>query len=166
MDPISAVFASVLDVVSNQISDHLLDVTGARQQSVIVEHQGVRIPFSYQRWTIQPQSVCRNQGRNVEEFSRCTVAAKSMFSEACERLQKERGTGWRHAKLQNMYCSAAVSYQPTVANIGWSAESSPLDEARTACNLATAELIGNPDPAAKRRKQEVCDRYNALKAGK
>jgi len=87
-----------------------------------------------------------------------------MFTEACQHLQKKPSSDWRQTKLQNMYCTAAVTYQPTVANIGWSAESSPLDDARAACNLAIAELVGNPDPAARQRKKTACDQYDALKA--
>ena len=49
----------------------------------MVDRQGVRIPYSYQLWTIQPKSVCQSYGGNVEEFSRCTVVAESMFTEAC-----------------------------------------------------------------------------------
>jgi hypothetical protein len=164
MDPIGAIFASIVDVISNPISQRFADVTGTQVQSHVVEHQGIPVPYSYQLWKIQPKSVCHSYGNNVEDFSRCTVAAKSMFTEACQHLQKEPAADWRHTKLQNMYCTAAVSYQPTVAAIGWSADTSPLDEARAACNLAIAELVGNPDPAARQRKKAACDKYDALKA--
>ena len=164
MDPIGAIFASIVDVISNPISQRFADVTGTQIQSDVVEHQGIQVPYSYQLWKIQPKSVCHSYGNNVEDFSRCTVAAKSMFTEACQHLQKKPSTDWRHTKLQNMYCTAAVTYQPTVANIGWSPDTSPLDEARAACNLAIAELVGNPDPAARQRKKAACDKYDALKA--
>ncbi|MCB0253945.1 MAG: hypothetical protein KDI55_09465 [Anaerolineae bacterium] len=166
MDPIGAIFASIVDVISTPITQHYSDVAGLQVQTLVVEHQGVRVPYSYQLWKIQTQSVCQGQGATVDQFSRCTVAAKSMFTEACDQLQKKPGSDWRHTELQNMYCTAAVSYQPTVANIGWSADTSPLDEARAECNLAIAELVGNSDPAARQRKKVACDKYDALKAGK
>lgn len=166
MDPISAIFAPIVDVISAPIAQRTTDVMGTRVQTLVVEHQGIRVPYSYQLWKIQPKSVCHGYAGHVEEFSRCTVAAKSMFTEACGQLQKKPGSDWRHTKLQNMYCTAAVSYQPTVARIGWSADTTPLYEARAECNLAIAELVGNTDPAARQRKKAACDRYDALKAAR
>jgi hypothetical protein len=163
MDPISLIFASVVDAISAPIEQSFTDVMGTQVQTLLVEHQGVRVPYSYQRWKIQHKSVCDRYADSIEDYSRCTVAAKSLFTDACRRLQEDPDDGWRHAKLQTMYCTASVSYQPTVANISWSAETSPLEEARTECNLAIAELVGNSDPDARQRKKVACDRYDALK---
>lgn len=166
MDPISAIFASYLDVVSTLVSQRYLDVTGTEVKSVVVQHNGTQVPYAYQRWKIQPKSVCQSYTDNIETFSSCTLAAKSLFTNACDHLQKNPANDWRHRSLQNMYCTAAVSYQPTVANIGWSSDAPPLDEARTECNLAIAALVGNSDSAARQRKKEACDRYDAMKAGR
>lgn len=72
-----------MDVISTPITQRYWDVAGIRAQSLVVDRQGVRTPYSYQLWTIQPKSVCQSYGGNVEEFSRCTVVAESMFTEAC-----------------------------------------------------------------------------------
>jgi hypothetical protein len=167
MDPISAMFASYLDAISSNVAQHTSDVLGTEIQAQVVEHQGVQVPYTYQLWKIQPKSVCESYRGNIDNYSHCTSAAKSLFADTCEYLQQHPGDGWKHRKLKNMYCMAAVSYQPTVATIGWSSEeASPLEEARAACNLAIAELVGNTDPAARRRKQAACDTYDSLKAGK
>ena len=146
MDPIGAIFASIVDVISNPISQRFADVTGTQIQSVVVEHQGIQVPYSYQLWKIQPKSVCHSYGNNVEDFSALHGRRQIHVHGGLPAPAKEFPPPIGDTKLQNMYCTAAVSYQPTVANIGWSADTSPLDEARAACNLAIAELVGNPDP--------------------
>lgn len=166
MDPIGLIFASVVDVISAPIEQSVADVMGTRVQTLVVEHQGVQVPYSYQLWKIQPKSVCDRHIGSIEHFSRCSVAAKSLFTEACSQLKESPDSSRRHAKLQNMYCTASVSYQPTLANISWSAETPPLEEARTECNMAIAELVGNTNPAARQRKNLACDRYDALKEGR
>jgi hypothetical protein len=164
MDPISAFFASIVDVTSNSIMQTYADATGMQLQSLVVNHDGIPVPYSYQLWQIKPDSVCHSYRNTVQDYSRCTVAAKAMFTQACQELQAKPSRNAQHTKLQNMYCMASMTYQPTIANISWSGGSSALDEARTACNAAIAGQVGNPDPAARQRKKAACDQYDALKA--
>jgi hypothetical protein len=163
MDPITLLFASCLDAVSSIATQHTSDVLGTEVQALVVEHKGTKVPYAYQRWTIKPQSVCASDESKVAAYSRCTVAAKSLFADTCERLQSTTGDHWKHRKLKNMYCAAAVSYKPVIATIDWSPKSTPLEDARAECNAAIADLFDNPDPAAKKHKKTACGQYDALK---
>ena len=58
MDPISVIFASYLELVSVGVTNKMTDIVGTQMQSVVVEHQHIKIPYSYQLWRIRPKSVC------------------------------------------------------------------------------------------------------------
>ena len=164
MDPLSAAFASYLDLVSSRVTERMTDVLGTEMQAVVVEHQGVRVPYAYQVWRIRPQSVCSPYRRQIAQFSACTLAAHSLFQDTCAYLQAHPQEHWKHLKLKNMYCEAAITYQPTLADVQWSREPSPREQARSACNLAVAALMNEPSPENRRKKEDACMSYEALKA--
>lgn len=165
MDAIATAFASYLTLVSTAVSEQLVDVHGLDLKAVVVTHEGVKVPYAYQLWRIKPQSVCESYRENIGEYSRCTVAAKSLFNAVCQRMQLQRDSGLNSRKLKNMYCAASVSYRPTIASISAAAEQTPLEKAREACNLAIAEAYGASDPVVRKKKDKACDEYKALKAG-
>ena len=95
MDPISVIFASYLDIVSTSVHEHTTDLLGTEIQAVMVEHQGIKVPYSYHMWRINNQSVCETYQNNFDTYSKCTVAAKSLFADVCDHLQKKPNKHWR-----------------------------------------------------------------------
>ena len=162
MDPISAVFATYLDAVSNVTMERMTEVMGTEVQAVVVKPDGVDVPYSYQIWKIRPQTVCGTYRQDVALYSKCTVAAQSLFNDTCAYLQANPQSHWKYRKTKNMYCDAAATYQPTVANVEWSNDVSPVEEARAECNLAVAELMGNRTAKNRKKKEEACEKYHAL----
>lgn len=166
MDPISAIFASYLDIVSNSVSEHTADILGTEIQSVIVEHEDVKVPYTYQMWRIKEPSVCASYKDDFNIYSNCTLTAKSLFSNVCESLQKNPRKHWKHRKIKNMYCNAAISYKPTMATVNWTQNDTTFDDARSECNTAKAEFLGRSDSVARKKISKACKKYEALKAGK
>jgi hypothetical protein len=165
VDVFSAVFASYLDAVSNSVQLHMTDAMGTEVQAVIVEHHGIKVPYTYQLWRIKDASVCATFRNDIGAFSRCTLAAQSLFSDACVHLQNNPKTHWRYRKLKNMYCGAAATYKPAIASVSWGEEvKDKLSQARQECSLATAEVLGNNDPAARKQRDAACKRYNDQKS--
>jgi len=163
MDPISVIFASYLELVSFGVTNEMTDLLGTEIQSVVVEHQSTKVPYSYQLWRIRPKSVCNTYNLNIEEFSRCTLAAKSLFNETCLHLQKGEKEHWKYTKMKNMYCDASITFKPTIANIREAYAKTPLQLARTECNIATAELMGNRNSKIQKKKESSCAKYQSLK---
>ena len=163
MDPLSAAFASYLDLVSTQITRQMTDTLGTEIQAVVVKHKGIRIPYSYQIWQIRPQSVCKSYRHNTIQFSKCTLAAHSLFQDTCAYLQANPQEHWKYHKLKKMYCLAAEAYQPTIANMQWTPEQSPIEQAQTECNLAITLLMNNPSSDNQKKKEAACMQYQALK---
>lgn len=159
MDPFAALFAAVLHSSSNAVNNELQDVLGTEIRAVIVEHNDQHISFQHQLWQIRDASVCADKKSRVGEFSECTVAAKAFFADACRYLQENRGIGWRYDKTKNMYCSASISFQPTVAFVAPAGQATPLESARRECN----NLILKASASEEERKQ-ACARYEALKS--
>jgi hypothetical protein len=163
MDPLSALFASYLELVSNTVHTHMTDRMGTELQAVVVKHRGIPVPYSYQLWRIRPQSVCGRYCENIGIYSKCTIAARSLFEQACRHLQMKKPTDWKHRKLKNMYCAAAVDYQPTQATLERSNEKTPLEAARSACNTAIAKQMGNTAPAVRKQREKAYGQYQALR---
>ncbi len=163
MDPFTAVFASYIDLVSDRAMQDLA-ADGAGTQSVVVEHQGIRVPYSYQDWQVQYPSVCDGLRSYAVVFSRCTVAAQSLFNETCTYLQEHPSDYAGYPKLKDMYCHAALSYQSSSAEISWSAQRTKVDEAREQCNLAVAQYAADRTDARRIEKETACKRYHALQA--
>lgn len=163
MDPISMAFAAYLNFVSDTTHEHMTDLIGLEVSALSIQHHGFDIPFQYQMWRIKDKSVCYSYSNNIQIYSKCTVAAKQLFSGLCNELQRNPETGWRYKKTKNMYCNAAVSYRPIIAEISMGSPESELQLARKECNVATAVALGSRSAVLQRDKTEVCDKYRALK---
>ncbi len=165
MDPLSAIFASYLDMVSNTVHGQVTDIMGTEITALAIDHGGTTVPYSYQLWRIRERTVCFSYSGQVSKYSECTMAARSLFSDICQHLQQKPLSHWKLKKLKNMYCNAAVTFQPTVATVKWSGDVSGLDVARTECNTAIAGLVGSSDSALKKKKELVCEKYRELQQG-
>ena len=163
MDPIAAIFASYLELVSFGATNKANDLIGTETQSIVVEHQKIKIPYSYQLWRIRPKSVCNSYNLHISEFSKCTLAAQSLFIQTCRHLQKGKKEQWRYKKMKNMYCNASITFKPTIANIREPEVKTPLQLARSECNIAVAELLGNHNSRTQKKKEKACNKYKHLK---
>ena len=145
MDPVSLLFTAYLDSIQNTVHARMTDVYGTEIKAVIIDYQGVEVPYQYQLWRIKDKSVCLPYKSQITQFSKCTLAAKALFGDLYTQLSDKPSNHWRHSKLKNMYCNAEVSYQATSDQISESEEKSEDEKARAACNLTIAAALGSRD---------------------
>ncbi|TLF44792.1 hypothetical protein FEI13_18605 [Halomonas urmiana] len=158
MDPISALFAALLDSTSNAINDHMQESLGTEVKTVTIDHNDRRITFQHQLWRILDESVCVDKRDRIAEFSKCTLAAKEFFVDACRYLRESRGSGLKYDKTKNMYCAASRSFKPTIAFVAPASQASPLEMAKRECNRLVIQ-----QSASSEAREEACARYEALK---
>lgn len=159
MDPVSLLFSSFLTSMTSSIHTQMSDVMGTQIQAQVVEYQNQKIDFQYQLWRIKPESVCISKKNElINEYSSCTNAAKSMFSDTCEHLSQNPKSHWKYTKLKNMYCTAAVSYTPITANISRPNEAeAEVWEAKQRCSLLTLEARQRSNPSVEKRRVIACE---------
>jgi hypothetical protein len=163
LDPISTLFSAYINMVTSNVQREITDVLGTEVQAVVINYEGIDIPFQYQIWRVQDKSVCDTYRQKVDEYSECTVKAKKMFGELCQKLSEKRESYWKYTKTKNMYCNAAISFQPTVASISASTENTPLEDLRQKCNLATASALGSTDRKLLADRDKACKAYQEAK---
>lgn len=163
MDPVSLVFSVYLNTVQSTVSNHFNETRNLEVTPVVVEYEGIPVSFQHQLWRVRPESVCANYQQNIMQFSECTVKASRLFNALCLELKQSGSDEWRQVQIQNMYCNAAVSFKPTVANIGAATTLSGLEEARQACNAATVAAMGNSDPKLARERDKACEVHRESK---
>ena len=156
MDPVSFVFAAYMDAVQNTVHAQVADTLGTEVKAMMIDYQGVEVPFQYQIWRVKDQSVCSSYESDLVHYSKCTVTAKKLFTALCTQLSQKPSVHWRYTKAKNMYCNAAVSYKPTIARIGAAEERTEDEEARAACNLAIVAALGSRDPVVIAERDRVC----------
>lgn len=159
MDPISALFAALLDSTSSAVSNHIQESVGTEVKSFVVDHNDQLISYQHQMWRIRVDSVCADKRERIDEFSKCTLAAKDHFFNACQYLQENNEGGVRYGQLKNMYCSASSSFRPTIASIASSSKASPLELAKRKCSRLTFDKTASAES-----RNQACARYRALKS--
>jgi hypothetical protein len=157
MDPLSALFAALLDSTSGAVSNYMQESLGTEVKTVVVDHNDQRISYQHQLWRIRDESVCVDKRNSMAEFSKCTLAAKELFVDACRYLRESRGSGLKYDRTKNMYCAASSSFKPTIAFVAPASQASPLELARRECN----RLVLKQSASAEAR-EEACARYRAL----
>nr|WP_244956571.1 hypothetical protein [Aeromonas salmonicida] len=113
------------------------------------------MPFVFQFWQIQPKSVCRPYEQDVRRFSQCTVKAAALFQTLCDDLTRQDDSSWQLPKFRTMYCSAAISYRPMIAEIG-DAKQSPAKLAERACNQAILAAMDSDDETLLALRDKAC----------
>ncbi|MDF1762896.1 MAG: hypothetical protein P1U57_05765 [Oleibacter sp.] len=167
MAGLTAAIASLMMLPGQHMGNEIIESAGYEVKSVVIDHNGIDVPFSYQLWKVIPKSVCSSYSQNISGFSKCTLAAKDLFTETCLHYDFGSLNNRNSYKLKNMFCNASVSYQPVLANVQWSSEPSEIDQARSDCNVAKAALLGRPhDPQAVKVEKEACSLYQSLKSKK
>lgn len=140
------------------------DVMGTELQTNIVEYHDHKIDYQYQLWKIKPDSVCNSQkNKLINEYSACTTAAKAMFNETCQYLSQNPQNHWKHSKLNNMYCTAAVSYTPITATISRPSKvETEIWEAKQKCSLLTLEAGESTNPGIEKKRKIACEHAKAV----
>ena len=156
MDPISAIFASYIELVSQKTIDKMSAALGTEIQSVAVEHHNTLVTYNYLMWNIQLASVCKRDKPNLAKYSNCTEAAQSLFNHMCSHFQQSSSSVHTNRRLKNMYCQAATNFTATTANISWSTERSSADISRAECNQAISKLLIEQSATARAHKEKVC----------
>nr|WP_279489330.1 hypothetical protein [Aeromonas veronii] len=91
----------------------------------------------------------------MRRFSQCTVKASALFHKLCDDLTRQDDSSWQLPKYRAMYCSAAVSYRPMIAEIG-NAKQSPAKLAERACNQAILAAMDSDDEALLAQRDKAC----------
>lgn len=166
MESISIAFSVFLSTITSGIHSHLTDATGLDLKTQIIEYQSHKIDYQYQLWKIKPASVCSMTKQElVSTYSQCTVAAKSFFTETCSHLTQNKRKHWEHQRLENMYCSAAVSYEPTIAQITIPTQlEAELLEAQQACSMLTLQARQTKSQSHVNQRNKACEEYKKLTA--
>ncbi|WP_429023433.1 hypothetical protein [Aeromonas allosaccharophila] len=156
MDPVSYLFSAYLNLVQQQVAD----IYGTEAKTLVVQYEGESVPFSFQLWQIQQPSVCRPYGQDVRRFSQCTVKASALFHKLCDDLTRQDDSSWQLPKFRTMYCSAAVSYRPMIAEIRSAeigdAKQSPAKLAERACNQAILAAMDSDDEDLLALREKAC----------
>lgn len=151
MDPVSYLFSAYLNLVQQQVAD----IYGTEAKTLVVQYEGESVPFSFQLWQIQQPSVCRSYEQDVRRFSQCTVKASALFHKLCDDLTRQDDSSWQLPKFRTMYCSAAVSYRPMIAEIG-DAKQSSTKLAERACNQAILAAMDSEDETLQAQRDKAC----------
>ena len=151
MDPVSYLFSAYLNLVQQQVTD----IYGTELKTLVVPYEGEQVPFSFQLWQIKQQSVCRPYEQDVRRFSQCTVKAAALFQTLCDDLTRQDDSSWQLPKFRTMYCSAAISYRPMIAEIV-DAKQSPAKLAERACNQAILAAMDSDDETLLAQRDKAC----------
>lgn len=125
------------------------------ETSLVIEYQATNIPFSHKQWRVIDGSVCSHHDRNSPEYSNCSVKAKSLFNQICSALTNSSNTYWHQQKHKEMYCDAAVNFQPMVATISYGA-STQMSAEEKKCNQLILKALVDPSEKNILEKNEAC----------
>lgn len=162
MDPVSLVFSAYLNSVQSTVSNHFNESRNVDITPVVIEYEGEPVFFQHQLWQVRSSSVCATHQQNISQFSQCTVKASRLFNALCSKLKDAKSSEWKHIRVQNMYCNAAVSFKPTVANVSAAQELPDVEKARQACNAATVAAMGSGDDRLARDRDRQCESYRTI----
>lgn len=146
-DPVSALGIGIGSYVGNRMVQDM----GYELQTKYINFQGEEVTFQYQRWKIIEKTVCGNKQGHTQTYSKCTKAAKALFETACDELRKSNSGASRNT---NMYCSAALSYKPVIAEIKPAREKTEFEILKEKCNrlIMEASITNTAQKRAERDK--------------
>ncbi|WP_341502150.1 hypothetical protein [Gallaecimonas sp. GXIMD4217] len=145
--------ASILQIPSELITQHLLDGMNTSVVSKAVPFEGQIIRFTHQLWRIDPRSVCFDQYQDATRHSRCTQSAKKLFTLLCQQVD--------HDRYRNMYCRAAAQYQPVIAEVSDYGRDDPNKaDIKRRCGDLRLEAMGDKGKVAERDR--VCSEFEGM----
>ena len=143
IDPVSAFFAAYVSAINTNVHENISDIYGTELKTEFVQYENMNISFQYQIWKIKSNTVCTSYNQGDTNHSKCTIKAKSFFTEMCKELTKRNNSNWKMKKLKNMYCNASINYQPVIANISNPKGITEEREREKKCNLLILKTMGN-----------------------
>lgn len=156
MDPLAQLFAAYLQTAAGSFQEAYADHTDLHGRVERIVYQGNEIQFQHQLWKVKQPSVCANLKQNATLYSACSVQAKSMFQDLCSRLSESTKLNSKGQHMNRMYCNAASSYKPMIAQISNPSHKSPQQKKQQKCNLLILEAMQNPKPEIKRQRNAAC----------
>ena len=144
--------SAYLAALGESIQDAKSQRFSLSEKSLTIEYQNTNIPFSHRQWQLLDHTVCRGNDRHSPEYSSCTVKAKSLFNQICSALSNRTSPYWHHQKYKEMYCDAAVNFQPMVATISYG-NSTQLSAQEKKCNQLILKALVNQDAESIREKK-------------
>lgn len=162
MDPISTVLSGYIFSINSHIQEDYRARVGLELTPLVIKHNKMDIPFQHQIWKIQDKSVCELYKQNSAKYSKCTINAKSLFTEICSELSQKKSNNWQHQKYQNMYCNAAITYKPMVATVSKSS-ASKLDSIEKRCNQLILQAMGSKDKKLISERDVACKKSSLSK---
>jgi hypothetical protein len=156
MDPISTLLAAYISAITATGNQIPADINDNTINSEVITYADVNIPFQYQMWAINNESVCATYTEKMSVYAECTVKAKSLFTTLCNDLPEGNSENTKASLLKNMYCNASVNYGPTIALI---TKPKPLTSERAIekqCNLLILKTMDNKDSELLAEKELIC----------
>ncbi len=165
MDPILLFFTAYLHSVQNLalIPPHVTESTENSHAALSINYKGNSVPFQYDNWTIEDQSVCKKFPLRSTRYSNCAVQAHELFDKLCMQLQQTASEDFRFQQTKAMYCNAAASYQPSQAIVVSDLHKSLLRKAKKNCSTAIMFVMSSREAALIGNRNRLCSSYIALK---
>jgi len=125
------------------------------ETAVIVNYQQIHIPFRHKNWQLLESSICANQKQQITDFSQCTQHAKSLFTQICTALTNQPNDAEGHRQYQQMYCRAAVNFQPKIITISYG-ENATMSEQERVCNRLILKVMVEPSKTLIAERNKAC----------
>ena len=146
----------VSDLANSYMSSYN-DRVGIALESKHVNYNDQPVTFQYQLWRLRKPSVCAQLQHNLLEYSKCTRAARALFTETCQHLTNHPSDHWKHLKLKNLYCAASVEFKPVVAEVGRSTVVDDQElQRRQECSVLRIQAMSRRDARTIQMRDEVC----------
>jgi len=163
LEPIGRPGAALATYIAEDFSSYMTRQNNYRVEAKSYNYKDQQITFQHQLWKVKENSICSTYPNNTQEKSKCQVTAKEFFTEVCQYLNNTKNKQSIQIRSQNMYCNAAISFQPKIILISEARAPTEIENARSECNGLILEAMGNNDLRVAGRKEEACNQYNKLK---
>lgn len=157
-NPVAEAYSSFVRNMAHTITSDYQAMMNTNLETKQIEYNGYQVSFQYLLWRLRPNSVCANYRYDLLEYSQCSKAAQQLFSQTCQHLNNNPSNNWKHEKLTLLYCSAAVDYQPVIAEVGISKNQNDSDiEQRQRCSALRMDAMRTKDPHTIQMRDQVCN---------
>lgn len=117
---VAKVYGELVNDLAYSVTSTHRDMLGVELESKQANYNGQPVTFQYQLWRLRNPSVCAQLQHSLLEYSKCTRAARELFTETCQHLTNNPSFHWKHLKLKNLYCAVTVEFKPVVSEVGCS----------------------------------------------
>lgn len=157
MEWLTFTLVAYMELLVSQEPNRLMANTDSQHQQVQLELAELTIDF----WLVdnKVENVCQQQKKGILSYSRCTVQAKSVFTQLCQFLQANESSRKLH---QRIYCQASQHYQPVIAELKPVKAVDFLLEAKQRCNAAIITAMQKKTKAANAARQKACIDYQLI----